>query len=90
MPTVSIPPPYRGPTGGEAEIRVEGTTVLECIDAVEARHPGFRAQILDDGGGLHRFVRLFRNGEPLERDPLATAVGASDEIQVLAAIAGGA
>lgn len=89
MPTVSIPPPYRGPTQGEAEIEVDGTTVGECIDAVESRYPGFRSQILDASGGLHRFVRLFRNGEPLEEAPLEAAVDAGDEVAVLAAIAGG-
>jgi adenylyltransferase/sulfurtransferase len=89
MPTVTIPPPYRGPTGGEAEIVVEGASVLECIEAVEVRHPGFRAQILDSGGDLHRFVRLFLNGQPLEGAPLEAATRAEDELAVVAAIAGG-
>ncbi len=89
MPTVTIPPPYRGPTKGEAEVVVEGATVLECIEAVEARHPGFRAQILDSAGDLHRFVRLFLNGQPLEEAPLEAATCADDELAVVAAIAGG-
>jgi len=86
VPTVHVPPPYRGPTGGEAEIPVEGATVRECIDAVEGVHPGFAAQVLGEDGKAHRFVRLFVNGEPAELDQ---AVGASDSVEVLAAIAGG-
>lgn len=86
MPTVHVPPPYRGPTTGQGEIPVEGTTVRECIDAVESGHPGFAAQILDEGGKVHRFVRLFVNGEPAELDQ---PVDGSDSVEVLAAIAGG-
>ena len=89
VPTVSIPPPYRGPTRGEAEVKVEGATVLGCIEAVEARYPGFRSQVLDDSGRLHRFVRLFLNGKPLDVDPLDTPVADDDEVALLAAIAGG-
>lgn len=89
MPTVHVPPPYRGPTHGAAEVEVEGSTVLECLDAVEARHPGFRALVLDAQGGIHRFVRIFLNGEQLDGDALATPVRASDRLEVLAAIGGG-
>ena len=89
MPIVSIPAPYRGPTDGVASVEVAGTCVRECINAVEAKYPGFREQILDGDGQLHRFVRLFKNGEPLETFPLDAPVDAEDEIEVLAAIAGG-
>ena len=90
MPSISIPPPYRGPTQGKAELSVEGATVRECIEAVEALYPGFRAQLLDAKGGLHRFVRLFLNGRPLDESPLDAAVRPDDQLAVLAAIAGGA
>jgi len=86
MPTVHVPPPYRGPTGGQAEIAVEGATVRQCLEAVEARHPGFAEQVLDGAGQVHRFVRLFVNGEPAELD---APVKDSDRVEVLAAIAGG-
>jgi molybdopterin synthase sulfur carrier subunit len=90
MPIVRVPPPYRGPTRGEAEIEVAGATVRECLEAVEARYPGFRAQVLDDAGQLHRFVRLFVNGAALDaRRALDTRVAAGDAVEVLAAIAGG-
>jgi molybdopterin synthase sulfur carrier subunit len=90
MPVVRVPPPYRGPTRGEAEIRVDGATVRDCLEAVEKRYPGFRAQVLDDAGQIHRFVRLFLNGEALDaRRALDTRVAAEDAVEVLAAIAGG-
>jgi molybdopterin converting factor small subunit len=89
MPTVAIPPPYRGPTQGVEALTVSGATVLECLQAVEARFPGFLPQILDAGGHIHRFVRLFRNGDQLEGDALGEPLEEGDRIEILAAIAGG-
>jgi molybdopterin synthase sulfur carrier subunit len=89
MPSVRIPPPYRGPTLGAAAIDVDGGTVGAALDAVERKYPGFLAQVLDDDGNVHRFVKLFKNGEQLVRDPLRTALGAGDDLEIIAAIAGG-
>lgn len=89
MALVAVPPPYRGPTAGAGQVEVPGGTVLACIDAVEARHPGFREQILDGGGRVHSFVKLFLNGEQLGADALEVSVGDGDRLEVLAAIAGG-
>ena len=90
MPRVLIPPPYRGPTEGLDRIEVEGATVKECLEAVGTRFPGFSDQVFDAEGRLHRFVSLFLNGEELERvQALAQAVSDGDDVEILAAIAGG-
>lgn len=89
MPTLRIPPPYRGPTKGEAEIEVDGATVRACLDAAEARYPGFREQVLTPAGETHRFVRLFLNGSALPAGALDRSVAPRDEIAILATIAGG-
>ena len=89
MPRVMIPPPYRGPTRGKAELSVAGATIRECLNAIEAECPGFAAQVFDGSGRLHRFVKLFRNGEPVEKDAFDTPIAEGDEISVVAAIAGG-
>jgi molybdopterin synthase sulfur carrier subunit len=89
MPLVTVPPPYRGPTRGAGEIKVEGGTILECLDAVETRFPGFGPQVMDADGRMRRFVRLFLNGEPIGADALDTPVGPDDEVEILAAISGG-
>jgi molybdopterin synthase sulfur carrier subunit len=88
MPIVMVPPPYRGPTAGEGEIRVDAATVRECIDAVEARFPGFRDQILA-GGAVHRFVSFFVNGDEIAREQLDARLAPDDRLEILAAIAGG-
>ena len=89
MPIVVIPPPYRGPTQGLERIEVAGHTVRTCIDAVDALYPGFGPQVLDASGQVHRFVKLFRNGDQLDGDVLATAIAPGDQLEVIAAIAGG-
>ena len=90
MPRVKSPAAYQGPTRGQALVEVDGATVGSCIDAVEDRFPGFRAQVVDAEGRVHRFVNLFVNGDELDRGKaLEAPVEESDEVEVLAAIGGG-
>jgi len=89
MPQVEIPPPYRGPTAGEARIDVEGATIGECLKAVGDRYVGFAEQIFDTTGRVHRFVSLFVNGDEIDRNALDTPVADGDEVRILAAIGGG-
>lgn len=89
MPVVIVPPPYRGPTGGEGEVQVTDGSVRHGLEAVEREHPGFLAQVLAGDGEPHRFVRLFRNGEPLLDGALDTPLAGDDRLEIVAAIAGG-
>ena len=89
MPTVHIPPRYRGPTNGQSQIEVEGCTVRECIEAVEARHSGFRELIFDTQGNVRLFVRIFVNGDDLGREAADVPVDSGDRIEIVAAVAGG-
>jgi hypothetical protein len=92
MATVLIPVIFRGPTHGEASVQVSAETIRASLDVVETRFPGVRELVVDPKtGGIHRFVKLTLNGELLGRDPgvLDRAIGESDEIEFIAAIAGG-
>jgi sulfur-carrier protein len=89
MPSIRIPPPYRGPTLGAAAVDVDGATIGACLEAVERKYPGFLAQVLDDDGNVHRFVKLFKNGEHVQRDPLRATLAEKDDLEIIAAIAGG-
>jgi molybdopterin synthase sulfur carrier subunit len=89
MPLVRIPPPYRGPTLGAAEIDADGGTVGAVLDCIQRKYPGFLPQVLDDDGNVHRFVKLFKNGNHLVRDALREPLAPTDELEILAAIAGG-
>jgi molybdopterin converting factor small subunit len=87
MVTVTISPPLRGPTGGEGEIQVAGETLRECIDAVDALHPGFGAHVLATDGAPHNFLKVFLNEDQMM--DLSAAVADGDRIDVLAAVGGG-
>ena len=89
MPVVTIPAPLQGPTMGQGEIPVDGTTVRACLAAAEAKFPGFEAQIFAPSGALLRFVKLFLNGEEISLAELDTEVGPDDEVAVITPIAGG-
>ncbi len=89
MPSVIIPPPYRGPTRGKAEITVAADTLRGCIMAVEEQHPGFGELVFAPNGTVHRYVTLFLNGEVVDPADIDRAVVEDDAVEVLAAIAGG-
>jgi molybdopterin converting factor small subunit len=89
VPIVSVPPPYQGPTHGESEIPVDGASVRECLAAVEQKYPGFLAQVFDAQGQLHRFVKLFRNEDPIAQSELDEPLGSGDMVSIVAAIGGG-
>ena len=89
MPIVFVPTAYRGPTRGVAEVEVEGATVRACIEAVEAQYRGFAEQVLDAEGRVHRFVKLFVDGEQIDNADVDRAVAPGARIEVLAALAGG-
>ena len=89
MPEVHIPPRYRGPTNGERLVEVAGGTVRECIEAVDARYPGFGELVFDANGKVRLFATVFVNGEELDRAAGDTEVAKTDRIEILAAVAGG-
>lgn len=90
MPVVLIPAPYRGPTQGKTEVEVPVGTVLACIEKVESLHPGFFPLVIDDNGVVQRFAKLFINKVEIASDDIKKIeVGEGDELEVLAAVAGG-
>ena len=92
MAVVLIPVIFRGPTQGEGAISVPDGTIEACFAEVEAQYPGLRELVIDPAtNGIHRFVKVSLNGEVLDRGPavLQTQIGGTDEIEIIAAIAGG-
>ena len=88
--TVKIPAQLRAATGGEGELKVEGSTVGEALDAVFEQHAGLRERITEDGT-LRRFVNVYVSGEDIRfQDGLDTALDDGDEVTILPAVAGGA
>jgi molybdopterin converting factor small subunit len=87
---VRIPTTLRPTTGGNAELQVDGATVDAVLAAIEAQHPGFGANILDDTGALRRFVNVFVDDEDVRfLDGMATHVPDGTTVAVVPAVAGG-
>lgn len=88
--TVRVPPVFRTMTGGTSQVSVEGATVAEVIDGLEAAHPGFKEKLLDGDGNLVRYVNLFVDDDDVRfLDGLGTAVPAGGTLSIMQAVAGG-
>ncbi len=87
---VKLPTQLRSVTGGEGEVRVEGATVGEALDALYAVHPELKERIADEDGTLRRFVNVYVDGDDIRfGEGLQTQVPAGGEVQILPAVAGG-
>jgi MoaD family protein len=87
--TVKIPTQLRAATGGSAELRADGGTVGEVLDAVFAEHGALRERITQDGE-LRRFVNVYVAGDDIRfGDGMDTVVNDGAEVTILPAVAGG-
>ena len=74
----------------QKQLAVEGGTIGELLKRIEEQYPGFREQISDDSGELHRFVNIYVNDEDIRYlDGTDTAVSDGDSVSILPALAGG-
>ena len=88
--TVRVPTTLRTLTGGASEVAVDGATVGEVLHSLEGVHPGFAERILDDAGGLRRFVNVFVADDDVRfLDGLDTAVPDGETVSIIPAVAGG-
>ncbi len=89
--TVRVPTTLRTLTAGASEVTVDGSTVGEVLDELEAAHPGFKDRLLDGDGALRRFVNLYVADDDVRfREGLDTAVGDGSTVSIIPAVAGGA
>jgi molybdopterin synthase sulfur carrier subunit len=88
--TVSIPTILRTHTGGEKQVKAEGSTLQEVISDLEANHPGIKDRLVTDGA-LHRFVNVYVNDEDVRfAGGLDAQVPDGGTVTILPAVAGGA
>lgn len=90
MPTIRIPGPLRGLTGGVAEVEVSAATVREALAQLERTHPGVAARLFDARGEVRPFLRIFVEPEDIAAlAGLDTALTDRDVIAIVPAVAGG-
>jgi len=88
--TVRVPTTLRTLTGGVSEVAVEGATVGDVLKNLESVHPGFAERLLDDEGGLRRFVNVFVADDDVRfLEGLNTPVPDGETVSIIPAVAGG-
>jgi molybdopterin synthase sulfur carrier subunit len=90
MPVVKIPVVLRQSVGGAKEVSADGGDVGTVLRSLADQHPDLRSQLFGADGSLNRYVNVYLNDEDVRvLDGLETAVGESDVLNVLPAMAGG-
>ncbi len=88
--TVRIPTTMRPLTGGEKQVSVEPGTLSEVIAELDTAHPGMGDRLLDDDGGLRKFVNVFVDDDDVRYlDGLDTEVSDGLTVSIIPAVAGG-
>ena len=88
--SVYIPSPFRRMTANREYVEVEGRTVGEVLDAVEARHPGFGDLVYDRDRHVPTHINIYLNNQEIhDLDGIATMVADGDQVAVIPALAGG-
>ncbi|MFQ5965101.1 MAG: MoaD/ThiS family protein [Candidatus Scalinduaceae bacterium] len=87
---VRIPTPLRSLTNGSEEVVVEGKSIKEVIDNLEANCNGIKERICDENGQIRRFINFYINDEDIRfLNNQETQVKDGDQISIVPAIAGG-
>ena len=88
---VRLPTILRQDAGGQATVKANGSTLGEVFDDLVRQFPNLSGKVVTDDGVLHKFVNVYVNDDDVRYlDKLATAVGDSDVVSILPAVAGGA
>ena len=88
---IKLPNVLRAQADGQATVSVSGATVGEVFNQLVSQYPGLRGNLLDDAGGLHKFVNVYKDDDDIRYlDGLDTALKDGDVLSILPAVAGGA
>lgn len=88
--TVRIPTTLRPLSGGNKLVQVAPGTLSQVLTGLEAAHPGFADRLLDDAGGLRKFVNVFVDDDDVRYlDGLQTEVADGITVSIIPAVAGG-
>ncbi|HTI71854.1 MAG TPA: MoaD/ThiS family protein [Candidatus Limnocylindria bacterium] len=87
---VRIPTPLRKLTNEQELVEVAAGSVGSAVRELQTQFPGIQDRLLDDAGGVRRFVNVYLNEEDIRfLANLETATKDGDEISIIPAIAGG-
>jgi molybdopterin converting factor small subunit len=87
---IKIPTQLRTLTDGSGEVEATPGKLQEVIEHLDSKHPGIKARLLDDEGGLRRFVNVYVDDEDVRfLDGLSTDVSDGARLSIIPAVAGG-
>ena len=86
---IKLNPFLRMFTNEEYIIEVNGNTIGECIDELEAKYPGIKKQIVKEDGNLFVYLEVYVNSESAYPEDLSKKVKDGDEITIITMVAGG-
>ena len=87
---IRIPTPLRKLSNNEETVEVSAATVGEAIAELQTRFPGIKERLIDETGGVRRFVNVYVNEEDIRfLQNQETALKEGDEMSIIPAIAGG-
>ena len=90
MATIKIPPVLRASVGGEKQVSASGENVGDVLRDLASSHPATQEQLFAADGELNRYVNVYLNDEDVRvLGGLDTAVGETDTLVILPAMAGG-
>ena len=82
--------PFKKFLDNEAEVEISAGTILEAIKALRERYPNFAQRLLDDAGGIRRFVNVYVNEEDIRfLQNQQTILKDGDEVSIIPATSGG-
>ncbi len=88
---IKLPTVLRAAADGQPSVSVEGATVGDVFTTLVEKYPGLRANLLDDAGGMHKFVNVYKDDDDIRYlDGLDTKLADGDVLTILPAVAGGA
>ncbi len=88
--TVRVPTPLRSFTNGAEEVNIEGNTIQEVVDNLEANHSGIKERLCGEDGKIRRFLNVYINDEDIRfLENQETPVKDGDTVSIVPAIAGG-
>lgn len=88
MPVAWIPSLMQKLTDGRTQVEVEGNTVRQVIENLDATFPGFRARLCTDDDQLKPEIAVAVDGE-VTVEGLRTPVEKNSEVHFLPAMSGG-
>ena len=89
--TVYIPTPFRGMTGNQASVPVEGSTIAEVLDNLDHKFPGVHDLIYSREHEIPSHINIYVNNQEITSlNGDKTSLEEGDQVAIIPAIAGGA